>query len=77
MTTRILVADDEPAIRESLTYALEREGFDVTEVEDGDAALTEGRGGSYDLVILDVLMPGQSGMDVCRALRDPRATFQS
>ena len=69
MTTRILVADDEPAIRESLTYALEREGFDVTGVENGDAALSEGRTGSYDLVILDVMMPGQSGMDVCRALR--------
>jgi DNA-binding response OmpR family regulator len=69
MSPRILVADDEPAIRESLTYALRREGFDVTEVEDGDAALAEGRSGTYDLVVLDVMMPGQSGMDVCRALR--------
>ena len=69
MTTRILVADDEPAILEALAYALERDGFDVTGVGDGDAALSEGRGGGYDLVILDVMMPGQSGMDVCRALR--------
>jgi two-component system response regulator RegX3 len=69
VSTRILVADDEPAIRESLGYALEREGFDVTEAEDGDEALAEGRRGTYDLVILDVMMPGQSGMDVCRSLR--------
>jgi two-component system response regulator RegX3 len=69
MTTRILVADDEPAILEALAYALERDGFDVTGVGDGDAALSESRGGGYDLVILDVMMPGQSGMDVCRALR--------
>ena len=66
---KILVADDEPAIRESLGYALRREGFDVTEAEDGDQALAEGRTGGYDLVVLDVMMPAQSGMDVCRSLR--------
>ena len=69
MTTKILVADDEPAIRESLGYALRREGFEVTEAEDGDQALAEGRTGGYDLVILDVMMPAQSGLDVCRSLR--------
>ena len=69
MKIRILLADDEPAIRESLTYALQREDFEVTSVSNGNEALSEGRSGSYDLVILDVMMPGQSGMDVCRALR--------
>ncbi|MFQ5427026.1 MAG: response regulator, partial [Gaiellales bacterium] len=69
MSARILVADDEPAIRESLGYALEREGFLVTEAESGDEALEKGRRGTYDVVILDVMMPGQSGMDVCRSLR--------
>ena len=69
MSSKILVADDEPAIRESLGYALRREGFEVTEVEDGDEALAEGRAGGYDLVILDVMMPAQSGLDVCRSLR--------
>jgi DNA-binding response OmpR family regulator len=67
--TRILIADDEPAIRESVAYALAREGYDVDAVEDGVSALARARAEPYDAIVLDVMLPGQSGTDVCRELR--------
>jgi two-component system, OmpR family, response regulator RegX3 len=67
--TTILVVDDEPAIRESVSYALQREGYDVVAVEDGETALSRARSGSFDAVILDVVLPGRPGTDVCRELR--------
>jgi two-component system response regulator RegX3 len=68
---RILVADDEPSVRESVGYALEQEGFDVTIATDGDDA-DEKIGGDdvpFDLLVLDIMMPGRSGLDLCRDLR--------
>ena len=66
---RILVVDDEPSVRESVGYALEQEGFDVTLASDGEDA--EGRlsGEPFDLLILDIMMPGKSGLDICREVR--------
>ena len=66
---RILVVDDEPSVRESVGYALEQEGFQVTLAEDGEAA--EGRlsDADFDLLILDIMMPGKSGLDICREVR--------
>jgi DNA-binding response OmpR family regulator len=66
---RILVVDDEPSVRESVGYALEQEGFDVTLASDGEDA--EGRlsDNSFDLLILDIMMPGKSGLDICREVR--------
>lgn len=69
MPTRILVADDEPAIVRSLTYALEREGYEVHAVFDGTSALSEARSKHHDLAVLDVMLPGMSGLDVCRTIR--------
>ena len=69
-TGRILVVDDEPSVRESVGYALEQEGFQVTLAEDGEDA--EGKlsnGGDFDLLILDIMMPGKSGLDICREVR--------
>jgi two-component system, OmpR family, response regulator RegX3 len=65
----ILVVDDEPSVRESVGYALEQEGFQVTLAENGEAA--EGRlsDAEYDLLILDIMMPGKSGLDICREVR--------
>ncbi len=66
---RILVADDEAAIRDVVTFALEREGFVITEARDGREALALFDQDSPALVVLDVLMPEMDGLSVCRALR--------
>ncbi|HET7573050.1 MAG TPA: response regulator transcription factor [Gaiellaceae bacterium] len=69
MTQRILLVDDDAGVRDVVAFTLRREGFDVDEERDGEAALAAGRSGGYELVILDVMLPGISGTDVCRALR--------
>jgi two-component system response regulator RegX3 len=68
---RILIADDEPSVRDSVGYALEQEGFDVTLAVDGDDADTKllDEHPGYDLLILDIMMPGRSGLDICRDVR--------
>ena len=68
---RILVVDDEQAVRESLRRALSLEGFDVDLAVDGSEALgrLEGEAEAPDAVVLDVLMPGVDGLEVCRRLR--------
>jgi two-component system, OmpR family, response regulator RegX3 len=69
MSARILLADDEKDLLETVSYALRHHGLEVECVEDGEAALAAGRSGAYDLVLLDVMMPKLSGIDVCRTLR--------
>ena len=69
MGSRILVADDEPHIREVVRAYLEREGYDVVEAQDGETALELARNSDLDLLVLDVMLPGRSGFDVLRALR--------
>jgi DNA-binding response OmpR family regulator len=69
MGSRILVADDEPHIRAVVRAYLEREGYDVIEAADGEAALEHGRNAGLDLLVLDVMLPGRSGFEVLRALR--------
>ena len=67
--TRILVVEDEESFSDALGYMLRREGFEVDEEKDGTAALEAARERPYDIVILDVMLPGMSGTDVCRELR--------
>src|SRR4051812_17347677 len=74
--TAILVADDDEDIRELVLFKLEAAGFDVTAVDNGVSALEAARDQPPDLVLLDVMMPGLSGIDVCRALRAEQATVQ-
>jgi two-component system response regulator MprA len=64
-----LVVDDDRAIRESLLRALELDGYQVTEVTDGVAALATARRSEFDVLIIDVMMPGIDGLGVCRVLR--------
>jgi two-component system response regulator MprA len=66
---RILVVDDERAVRESLRRALQLEGYEVELAEDGADALAKLNGGAPDAVILDVLMPTIDGLEVCRRIR--------
>src|SRR4051812_48847085 len=69
MTARILLVDDDPRVREVVSYQLRREGFDVDESPDGEDALDRARTETYDLTVLDLMLPGVSGVDVCRDLR--------
>jgi DNA-binding response OmpR family regulator len=69
MTQHILIADDEPNIVISLEFLMKREGHRVTIARDGDAALEAIRRERPDLVLLDVMMPGRSGFEICQAVR--------
>ena len=66
---RILVVDDEPDLVEALARGLRREGYAVDTALDGDEALAKASWTPYDLVCLDITMPGVDGLEVCRALR--------
>ena len=66
----VLVVDDDPKIRDLLRLYLVREGHRVTPAGDGEAALAAARTEKPDLVILDVMLPGMDGVEVCRRLRD-------
>lgn len=67
---RILVVDDEEPIVELIRFNLEREGFEVIATGDGDAALKKVSSEQPDLIILDLMLPGQDGLSVCRILRN-------
>ncbi|MFD2672857.1 response regulator transcription factor [Marinicrinis sediminis] len=70
----ILVVDDEERIRRLLRMYLEKEGFMIDEAEDGETALRKGMERDYGLVILDVMLPGIDGIEVCMKLRQEKAT---
>jgi DNA-binding response OmpR family regulator len=67
--TAVLLAEDDDAIAAPLSRALGREGYDVTVEEAGPATLELALGGSFDLLILDLGLPGMDGLEVCRQLR--------
>ncbi|NCG39669.1 MAG: response regulator [Actinobacteria bacterium] len=67
--TRVLVIDDEPSFTEALSLSLKREGFEVDTADDGVSALSAIARKLPDLVLLDVMLPGISGVDVCREIR--------
>jgi two-component system response regulator MtrA len=69
MSARILVVDDDASLAEMLTIVLQGEGFETTVVGDGTGALPALRESSPDLVLLDLMLPGMNGIDVCRAIR--------
>lgn len=67
--SRILIVEDEPSIALALEDDLRREGYDTEVVVDGEAAVERGALGMFDLVLLDVMLPGRDGFEVCRELR--------
>ena len=74
MAGKILVVDDEPAIREMIGFALSRAGFSYAEAADADQAETEILNSFPDLVLLDWMLPGQSGVDFIKHLRSDAST---
>jgi DNA-binding response OmpR family regulator len=69
-----LLVDDEPLIIDSLTYSLKREGFDVKVAYDGTQALQSVQEYEPDLIVLDLMLPDISGLEVCRRIRTGRTT---
>ena len=67
---KILIADDEIKIRETLRDYLSAKGFDVTLAKDGETAVYSAEGESFDLIILDVLMPKKDGLEACKEIRE-------
>ena len=67
--SRILVVDDEPAITEFVGYALKKEGFQPDVVDNGEDALAMAQENDYDLFVLDIMLPGMDGYELCRRLR--------
>jgi len=66
---RLLLAEDEPSLVITLTDRLHAEGYAVEAVRDGESALLRALGGGFDLLVLDVMLPGRDGFEVCRELR--------
>ncbi len=71
MKTKIMVVDDDPNIRELVRLYLEKEGFEVRRAERGDEAVTMFRAAPPNLMLLDVMLPGMDGWQVCREVRKP------
>ncbi|HTG70169.1 MAG TPA: response regulator transcription factor [Candidatus Udaeobacter sp.] len=73
-SSRILVVDDEERIRRLLKMYLEKEGYTIDEAEDGETALRLASNTDYALILLDVMLPGIDGVEVCSRLRQVKAT---
>lgn len=71
---RILVVDDEDRIRRLLKMYLERENYFIEEAEDGETALLKALQNDYDCILLDLMMPGKNGIEVCKELRAVKST---
>lgn len=69
LMAKILIADDDPHIRQLLAFALEKAGFETAQAEDGEAALAQVAALAPDLLVLDINMPRLSGLEVCRQVR--------
>ncbi len=73
-TNKILVIEDEDRIRNLVKMYLEREGYQVDEAEDGDAGLQLALEEDYSLILLDLMLPGKDGIEVCKAIRTEKTT---
>jgi len=70
MANRILVVDDEKNIVKGIKFSLEQDGIEVAVAHDGEEALEIARGGGFDLIILDVMLPKLDGLEVCQSIRE-------
>nr|MBA2395017.1 response regulator [Ktedonobacteraceae bacterium] len=74
MVRKILVVDDEAVLVETIAYNLEQAGYRVVTASDGNSALEAARSESPDLILLDIMLPGIDGLEVCRQLRKESST---
>lgn len=74
MTGKILIVEDELSIRELLKFNLQKDGYTVIEADSGTAAVSLAKAEFPDLVLLDLMLPGMDGLDVCRTLKNQQAT---
>ena len=74
MADKILVVEDELSLQETLAYNLKKQGYEVETVGDGLAALDKARQAHPDLIVLDLMLPGMDGFEVCRILRQEMTT---
>ncbi|MEA4897824.1 response regulator [Bacillota bacterium Meth-B3] len=70
MAKRILIVDDEPMIVKGLKYSLEQDGYETESAYDGEDAVNTFFAGKFDLVLLDVMLPGMGGIEVCQRIRE-------
>ena len=70
MAKRILLVDDEPLIVKGLKFALESDGYETDSAGDGEQSLEKIQNGNFDLILLDVMLPKMSGIEVCQAVRE-------
>ncbi len=76
MAKRILIIEDDPAVLRATSYILEKEGYEVLTAMNGLEGLTKAKGENPDLLILDVMLPGIDGFEICHRLRDEAQTAQ-
>ena len=69
MGKKILVVDDEKPIADILKFNLEKEGFEIVMAHDGDEAIEKANEEQPDMVLLDIMLPGKDGLEVCREIR--------
>jgi phosphate regulon transcriptional regulator PhoB len=74
MNNKILIVDDEPDIVDLVSYNLKKDGFRVTTASDGEQALHKVRKDKFDLVVLDLMLPGIQGVELCRIIRNDSKT---
>jgi DNA-binding response OmpR family regulator len=74
MAEKILIVEDEVTLQETLAYNLRRQGYEVEVAGDGQTALTLARRSHPDLIVLDIMLPGMDGFEVCRVLRSEMTT---
>jgi DNA-binding response OmpR family regulator len=74
MTNHVLIVEDEATLRETLAYNLAKESYQVTQSDDGAKALELARADKFDLIVLDIMLPGLDGLSFCRILRKEQAT---
>lgn len=69
MAKKILVIDDEPMILDSVSYSLRQEGYEVLTAKDGESGLKSATSEEVDLILLDLMLPGMDGLEICRTIR--------